>query len=277
MREFIEYVGFKTIKLYLHITKKKKIENKIQRDVDEKVTTKLLKDKQYNPPIKKIIFLICIGVILCIFNITYAIEVFMITLLYILFKRNLPKYKKEKKRKDILKVIPYVLRELSIELKAGIGLFDAIEKVSNGNYGQLSKEFKITLNEIKYGTNYIEAFENLSKRINLPIMEKIVSHMNRTIINGGNLADTLNILANENSRNMQIKYKEYSEKLNSLMILYMFTTVVIPVILFIMIIAATTVIGPIVKAEILLVLYLFFFPIIIVFFIIIIKRLEPTL
>ena len=46
MREFIEYVGFKTIKLYLHITKKKKIENKIQRDVDEKVTTKLLKDKQ---------------------------------------------------------------------------------------------------------------------------------------------------------------------------------------------------------------------------------------
>ena len=100
MREFIEYVGFKTIKLYLHITKKKKIENKIQRDVDEKVTTKLLKDKQYNPPIKKIIFLICIGVILCIFNITYAIEVFMITLLYILFKRNLPKYKKEKKRKN---------------------------------------------------------------------------------------------------------------------------------------------------------------------------------
>ena len=125
------------------------------------------------------------------------------------------------------------------------------------------------MNEIKYGTNYIEAFENLSKRINLPIMEKIVSHMTRTIINGGNLADTLNILANENSRNMQIKYKEYSEKLNSLMILYMFTTVVIPVILFIMIIAATTVIGPIVKAEILLVLYLFFFPIIIVFFIII--------
>ena len=166
---------------------------------------------------------------------------------------------------------------MSTQLKAGMGLYDSMKNIANSNYGALSEEFQITLNEIQYGTNYIEAFEGLSGRTRLQSMDKLVSQIIRTLNNGGNLADTLNTLADENSYNMKIKYKEYSEKLNAIMLLYMFIAVLFPVILFIMIIAATTVMGSIIEPELLLILYLFFFPMIISFMILLIKRMEPTL
>ncbi|RAP51515.1 MAG: general secretion pathway protein GspF [Methanosphaera sp. rholeuAM270] len=195
----------------------------------------------------------------------------------IIFKRYRPKIKEEKRKKEILRKLPYALRQMSVQLKAGMGLYDTMKTISESNYGELSKEFRITLNEIQYGTNYEEAFNKLSQRTKLKSMDKIISQIIRTLNNGGNLADTLNVLADENSYNMKIKYKEYSEKLNAIMLLYMFIAVLFPVILFILIIAATTVMGSIIKSELLLVLYLVFFPMIIVFMTILIKRLEPTI
>ena len=85
---------------------------------------------------------------------------------------------------------------------------------------------------------------------------------------GDVLANTLNALARENSHNTKIKYREYSEKLNALMLVYMFIGVILPVTSFILIIAATTVMGSVIKSEILIILYLFFFPMMVVFMII---------
>ena len=99
----------------------------------------------------------------------------------------------------------------------------------------------------------------------------------RTLKNGGNLADILNTMANENSENMKIKYKQYSQKLNSVMLIYMFISVLIPTITFIMIIAASMIMGPIIPPELFILLYLVFFPLIVVLMVIFIKSMEPTI
>ena len=224
-----------------------------------------------------IIFLIIIGIITVI-NIQISLYIIVVTVLIISIIKVFPKIKEENRKKDIIKNLPFALRQITIQLKAGIGLYDALKEIANNeNYGELSKEFQITLEEIHYGTSNIEAFKNLSKRVNKPIMTKVVNQIIRTLNNGGNLANTLNLIANESTSNMKIKYKEYSEKLNSLMLLYMFIAVLIPVILFVMIIAATTVMGAIIKPELILILYLLFFPMVISFMILLIKRMEPTL
>ena len=209
MKEFIRMIGTQTLAFYSFLIKKPKTSSKNhEKTIDEEITKELLKNNTTSITYsKKIIVLIIINVIICIINFQVGIEIGLVILFFILFKKNLPKIQKDKRKKEILKVLPFALRQLSTELKAGIGLFDAIKTISDGNYGELSKEFKITINDIQYGTNYIEAFEKLSKRVNADIMDKIINQIIRTLINGGNLADTLNILANENSRNMKIKYK----------------------------------------------------------------------
>ena len=250
-----------------------KIEKKSLDEIIEEQHNKK-KDKKID---KKFLILIPLIILIFTHNMELILEISGILLIISLYIKFLPKIKNDKRKQDILKNLPYGLRQLSTQLKAGIGLYDSMKTISNSNYGTLSEEFTITLREIQYGINYVEAFNNLSERTEIPILDKVISQIIRTLNNGGNLADTLNSIANENSYNLKLKYKEYSQKLNAIMLIYMFIAVLLPVISFIMIIAATTVMGSIIEGELLLVLYLVFFPMIIAFMILFIKRMEPTI
>lgn len=279
LKEVFIKIGQQTIKIYKNLSKNKQIVN--EEKIENKTFNELIKQNKNkeNKINKDFLFLplLFITVFIITKSMDLSLKLGIILIGYPILKSNIPKIKSEKRKKEIVREFPYALRQISTQLKAGIGLYDSMKSIADSNYGILSEEFQITLNEIQYGSNYVESFENLSKRINLPSIEKFVGQIIRTLNNGGNLAETLNTLADENSSNMKIKFKEYSEKLNAIMLLYMFIAVLFPVILFILIIAATTVMGSIVQPELLLILYLFFFPLIISFMIILIKRLEPSI
>lgn len=279
LKEVFIKIGQQTIKIYKNLSKNKQIVN--EEKIENKTFNELIKQNKNkeNKINKDFLFipLLFITVFIITKSMDLSLKLGIILIGYPILKSNIPKIKSEKRKKEIVREFPYALRQISTQLKAGIGLYDSMKSIADSNYGILSEEFQITLNEIQYGSNYVESFENLSKRINLPSIEKFVGQIIRTLNNGGNLAETLNTLADENSYNMKIKYKEYSEKLNAIMLLYMFIAVLFPVILFILIIAATTVMGSIIQPELLLILYLFFFPLIISFMIILIKRLEPNI
>ena len=279
LKEVFIKIGQHTIKIYKNLSKNKQKVN--EEKIENKTFNELIKQNKnkVNKIKKDFIFipLLFITVFIITKSMDLSLKLGILLIGYPILKSNIPKIKSEKRKKEIVREFPYALRQISTQLKAGIGLYDSMKSIADSNYGILSEEFQITLNEIQYGSNYVESFENLSKRINLPSIEKFVGQIIRTLNNGGNLAETLNTLADENSYNMKIKYKEYSEKLNAIMLLYMFIAVLFPVILFILIIAATTVMGSIIQPELLLILYLFFFPLIISFMIILIKRLEPNI
>lgn len=252
---------------------KEKIEDEI---IDEILELKKNRKKSINRQVLTLP-LICIFLLILTRNLGMTLKIVMIIFLIALFKDSLPKMKEKRRKKEISREFPFALMQISTQLKAGIGLYDSIKSITNSNYGELSREFQITLNEIQYESNYVKAFENLSKRCKLESIDKFSSQVIRTLNNGGNLADTLKALARENSYNSRIKYREYSEKLNAIMLLYMFIGIIIPVLLFILIIAVTTLMDSVIKSEMLIILYLFFFPMILVFIIIIIRELEPDI
>lgn len=271
-------IGFITIKIFKKLTLKNK-NNKNKEKNDYKIINEILKaNKNKKRTINRgfIIFPIIFIILLTITkNLETTLKVVIILILIELFKETLPKMKEKQRKKEIMAEFPFALRQISTQLKAGIGLYDSMKSIAEGDYGELSGEFQITLNEIQYESDFVKSFENLSERCGLESMDKFCGQIIRTLNNGGNLADTLNVLANEYSHNVKVKYREYSEKLNAIMLLYMFIAVLLPVILFVLIIAATTVMGQIIEAEMLIILYYFFFPMVIVFMIILIKELEP--
>ena len=278
IKEYIIKIGEATLKIKENITSRKIDEKKnsqkykIEKESIEKILTQNKKEKKHQYK-----FTIVIVLLLAIYlKNLIVIEILTIIIIILLLYKSYPQLKEKQKQEEITKELPYVLRQISIELQAGTGLFDAINSIADGDYGIVSDEFKITIEEIHYGINYNQAFDNLIERNNNKILKKTINQIKRTLNTGGNLSKTLNSLAKENTENMKMKYKEYSEKLNSFMLLYMFIAVLIPVILFIMIIAATTVIGPIIDGKLLLILYLFFFPLVVLFMIFIIKKMEPT-
>lgn len=282
LREVLIKIGSNTIILSKKLFDKREKSDKKNKNIRNQTLDEMIKinkkdtKRSINPRyITPILFIATLLIISR--NNQLILEIILLSIVIILFKKYLPKIKEEQRRREITQNLPYALRQMSTQLKAGIGLYDSMKTITESNYGALSDEFRITLNEIQYGNSYVDSFNKLSQRVKLKSMDKLISQIIRTLNNGGNLADTLNTLADENSYNMRIKYKEYSEKLNAIMLLYMFIAVLLPVISFILIIAATTVMGSIIKPELLVILYLIFFPMIIIFMTIFIKRLEPSL
>ena len=94
---------------------------------------------------------------------------------------------------------------------------------------------------------------------------------------GGNLAGSLEIIAKDISFDMQIKLKEFSQKLNSFILIYTFIVILAPVISLIMLMAASTVMGDVISSELLFVIYGIFFPMVVMFMGLFIKKLEPKI
>jgi flagellar protein FlaJ len=166
---------------------------------------------------------------------------------------------------------------MATELRAGIGMHDSMRSVALSGYGPLSEEFARALEEIKYGETTEKALMDMSDRVNSEGLKRAIYQITRTLSSGGDLAKTLNVIAEDTAYELRMKLKDYAQKLNSFTMIYMFVAILGPVITMIMLIAASTVMGSFLPPIVLLLLYLFLFPMIVGFMAFMIKRLEPHL
>lgn len=227
---------------------------------------------------KTIILLIAV-----LFLITYltsfeigGIYLILITMTYT-FLIYYPQIKEKNSYSDLNQELPYALRHMSIELKSGKGLHDTMLTIKNSNYGSLSKEFTRVLEEIKFGKQTEESLQEMSHRVNSEGLSRTIHQIIGTLRVGGNLANSLDIIAKDISFETQIKLKEYSQKLNSFILIYTFIAILAPVIILIMLMAGSTVMGDVISGNLLILIYSLFFPLVIMLMGIFIKKLEPKI
>ena len=227
---------------------------------------------------KTIILLIAV-----LFLITYltsfeigGIYLILITMTYT-FLIYYPQIKEKNSYTDLNQELPYALRHMSIELKSGKGLHDTMLTIKNSDYGSLSKEFTRVLEEIKFGKQTEESLQEMSHRVNSEGLSRTIHQIIGTLRVGGNLANSLDIIAKDISFETQIKLKEYSQKLNSFILIYTFIAILAPVIILIMLMAGSTVMGDMISGNLLILIYSLFFPLVIMLMGIFIKKLEPKI
>ncbi|MBI5458873.1 type II secretion system F family protein [Methanobacterium sp.] len=209
------------------------------------------------------------------FGIEIGLVFGIIILLMTMFIVYMPKIKMGGRSTAASRELPFALRQMATELRAGIGLHDSMRSVAMSGYGPLSEEFARALEEIKYGETTEKALVDMSERINSEGLTRAIYQITRTLTSGGDLAKTLSVIADDTAYEMRMKLKDYAQKLNSFTMIYMFVAILGPVIFMIMIIAASTVMGSVVPPILLLIMYLFLFPAIVAFMAFMIKRLEP--
>ncbi len=227
---------------------------------------------------KTIILLIAV-----LFLITYltsfeigGIYLILITMTYT-FLIYYPQIKEKNSYSDLNQELPYALRHMSIELKSGKGLHDTMLTIKNSDYGSISKEFTRVLEEIKFGKQTEESLQEMSHRVNSEGLNRTIHQIIGTLRVGGNLANSLDIIAKDISFETQIKLKEYSQKLNSFILIYTFIAILAPVIILIMLMAGSTVMGDMISGNLLILIYSLFFPLVIMLMGIFIKKLEPKI
>lgn len=224
-----------------------------------------------------ILLAILIGILLIVSPIEIVgIFLTMIAMIYI-FILYYPQIKNQRNYSDLNQELPYALRHMGIELKSGKGLHDTLITIKNANYGTFSKEINRVLEEVKFGKSTEDALLEMSNRVKSEGLTRAVQQIIGTLRVGGNLANSLDIIAKDISFDMQIKLKEYSQKLNSFILIYTFIAILAPVISLIMLMASSTVMGDIISSNLLMLMYAVFFPMVVMFMGVFMKKLEPKI
>ena len=122
----------------------------------------------------------------------------------------LPKLRSEKRLSEASRELPFALRQMATELRAGLGLHESMRSVAMSGYGPLSEEFARTLEEIRYGETTENALIDLSERINSEGLKRAIHQITRTLSSGGNLSQTLNVIAEDTAYEMRMKSVSYT-------------------------------------------------------------------
>ena len=262
------------------IISKLDLEESVKQNPKNESKFNKLRNKLLNHILKRyfIIMIVIVFILLLLFTSFEISGIYLVTIFMgYIFVLYYPSIKTQKNYDDINKELPYALRHMGIELKSGKGLHDSIITIKDADYGSLSYEFTRVLEEVKFGKTTEAALLEMSHRINSKGLSRAIQQIIGTLRVGGNLANSLEIIAKDISFEMQIKLKEYSQKLNSFILIYTFIAILTPVISLIMLMAGSTVMGDVISTNLLLLIYIVFFPLIVMFMGILIKRLEPKI
>jgi flagellar protein FlaJ len=155
----------------------------------------------------------------------------------LMFARIYPRSKVKSRSDAFSRELPFALRHMATQLTSGSGLLETMRSVSMSDYGVLSEEFRRAIMEIERGATIEEAYERMNLRVDSPGLKKASRQIISTLRTGGNLANTLKIIAEEVSTEMRMKLKDFIQMLNTFSMMYMFIVVVAPVLITTLLIA----------------------------------------
>ncbi|MFH1240001.1 MAG: type II secretion system F family protein [Candidatus Diapherotrites archaeon] len=125
--------------------------------------------------------------------------------------------------------LPFALRHMATELRAGIGLYRTLQAIAVADYGDLSEEFARTINEIEEGTDTKLALRHMAQRCQSKALANALMHVIRALKTGGNLSDIMNEIAEDVAFELRTKVRDFAEKMNFFGVIFIFVAIVLPV------------------------------------------------
>ena len=181
-----------------------------------------------------ILFAKSLGIYWSVVGLVLGFPIFSTTLL---LAKLYPKSRVKKRSSEFSRELPFALRHMATQLVSGSGLLETMRSVARSNYGVLSEEFRRAIHEVERGATVEEALERMNLRVDSPGLKKATRQIISTLRTGGNLANTLKIIAEETSREMMSKLKDFIQTLNTFSLMYMFIVVVAPVLITTLVVA----------------------------------------
>ncbi|PIU21780.1 MAG: hypothetical protein COT15_00480 [Candidatus Diapherotrites archaeon CG08_land_8_20_14_0_20_34_12] len=141
----------------------------------------------------------------------------------------IPKQAAQARSQKISAELPFALRHMSTELRAGISFYRTIETIATADYGILSEEFARVRTEIEEGTDTKEALRHLALRTQNKALRNAIMHMIRALKTGGNLSEIMEEIADDVSFEIQMKIRDFSQKMNFFGVIFIFLVIIMPV------------------------------------------------
>jgi flagellar protein FlaJ len=158
-------------------------------------------------------------------SVTVSIVLFFLIFIYVMIY---PRLLTKRKVADIERNLLYSLKHILIQIKSGVPLFEALVAVSEGNYGQISEEFKSLVKDVDTGTPLEAAMDSIALRNPAVNFRRAIWQISNGMKAGSDVGDVLGNIIDNISKEQLIGIRKYGSQLNPLTLIYMMIAVIIP-------------------------------------------------
>ncbi len=222
---------------YKIITKISRIINRfIPNNYKELIQENLIQIGLYIKTEELITLILITTFLLSVITVIIAIITNMNIIIFLLFALVTPSLstvlyiiRKKQRRKDkIEKDIPNFLRQIASLLKAGMGTESALVELSNTTKGPLNDELKRAIIEMRLGNSFNHALLGIANRTDSINLKQAFQIIIRGKESGGNLANILEIVANDLKESIALKKERKASVMMSVMFLLISSIIAAP-------------------------------------------------
>jgi len=141
----------------------------------------------------------------------------------------IPKSKAQKIGTEVEKQLPFALRHMSIQIRAGVGVYETMSSIAQSDYGRLSEGFDWILGQIEKGVSTEDALEAWASRTKSKDVRRVIGHITRALRTGGNLSNIMTEIAEDVSFQRRQKIADFAEKLNLMGLFLLMIAIVFPI------------------------------------------------
>jgi flagellar protein FlaJ len=139
---------------------------------------------------------------------------FGIFVTFIMIYARYPDILSAKKADMIDKDLVFALKDLSLQISAGVNLYESLVNISRSDYGNTSHEFKKVVRDINSGISMPEAIERMALRNRSEYLKRTSWQIVNTLKSGSNIKKTLKRIISDLSAEQRDRIRNYSRELN---------------------------------------------------------------
>ncbi|MDO8627684.1 MAG: type II secretion system F family protein [Candidatus Diapherotrites archaeon] len=134
----------------------------------------------------------------------------------------------KKKTRDVERNLVFALRTMLVQLKSGVTLFDSLTVVAEGDYGQLTHEFKAVINKINSGKIETYALSEMAEENPSYFFRRSIDQIVNGLKAGAEITSVLSEIVDSMVKEQGLQIQGYGSQMKLLSLVYMMLGVIIP-------------------------------------------------
>jgi flagellar protein FlaJ len=139
-----------------------------------------------------------------------------------------PKIIAKKKAEQVEKNLVFALKDMLLQVKSGVSLYNSLVNISKANYGLVSRNFERVAKQVNSGKPMSKALEELAVTSESSYLRKTVWQLVNTLRAGASLKGALGAIIKQLTIEQKTKIRDYAKELNMWSLMYMIFAVAIP-------------------------------------------------
>jgi pilus assembly protein TadC len=158
----------------------------------------------------------------------YILISLVVTVVCVVYLFAVPAVDISKRSRLIDNNLEYMLKDIQIQLRSGVPLFDTLVNVSRGQYGECSRIADGIIKEVESGRSIAEVLDDVGMWSPSEYLRKVLWQIVNAVRSGSDLVKALEAISHDIRLDKEAKITMYSRELNLWSLIYMMLVIIAP-------------------------------------------------